>query len=296
MQLVKILCAGALTLTLAAGPLAATAQHAPQELKMIAHEAVEGDSNAQLLYGLAYLEGRYNILVDSKKAAYWLRRAARDGQPYAELVLGRMYADGNGVEKDPEHAVFWWRKAAQSGLPAAQYRLGKARLEGVGVDKNPARAMHWLSKAAENGNHDAQFLLGKMYYDGYAVAQDDELARDWLSRAAAAGHSDAINLLAVVNNVLKYTTMVYQQSADVLRRRAEARDPQAQYELGLRYESGAWDVIKDEQKALYWLKQAAENGNRHAMGALAHIYARGQLGVTADPQQAAAWAEKAKLK
>jgi TPR repeat protein len=274
----------------------ATAQEPPQELKMIAHQAVEGDAGAQLLYGLAYLEGRYHLQPDAKKAAYWLLRAARDGQPYAQMEMGKLYAAGTGVDKDPGHAVYWWRKAARAGNPEAQYRLGKARLEGFGVDKNPARAVHWLTKAGENGNADAQYLLGKMYHDGYAVAQDNELARDWLSRAAARGHSDAINLLAVVNDVLKYTTMVYQQSADVLKQKAAEGDPLAQYELGLRYESGAWDVTKDNKKALHWLSEAAKNGNRHAMAALAHIYARGELGVKRDPQKAKYWQEKSRLK
>jgi len=288
----SLILAGAM---FAAAPLAVPAQEPPQELKMIAHEAVEGDPNAQLLYGMAYLEGRYHMTPDAKKAFYWLLRAARDGQPYAQMEVGKLYTAGKGVPKDAEHAVYWWRKAARADMPEAQYLLGKARLEGNGVKKDPSRAVHWLTKAAENGNHDAEYLLGKMYHEGYAVAQDEELAQDWLSRAAAHGHSDAINLLAVVKDVLKYTTMVYQQSADVLIGKAQKGDPLAQYELGLRYESGAWDVNKDNEKALYWLTKAAKNGNHHAMAALAHIYARGELGVEKDQKEADYWAGQSKL-
>jgi hypothetical protein len=275
--------------------VAAPAQEPPQELKMVAHEAVEGDPNAQLLYGLAYLEGRYQLTPDAGKAAYWLLRAARDGQSYAQMEIGKLYVEGKGVDKDPAQATYWWRKAARADVPEAQYLLGKARLDGFGGEKDPARAVHWLTKAAENGNHDAEFLLGKMYKEGYAVAQDVELAQDWLSQAAAAGHSEAINLLAVIRNMLKYTTMVYQQSADVLTKTAKQGDPQAQYELGLRYESGAWDVNKDDKQALYWLTKAAGNGNHHAMAALAHVYERGELGVAKDPKQASEWAQRSKL-
>lgn len=275
--------------------IAAPSSTPPQEIKMIAHEAVEGDPNAQLLYGLAYLEGRYALTPDAKKAAYWLLRAAREDQPYAQMEMGKLYAAGKGVDKSAEHAVYWWRKAARLGMPEAQYLLGKARLDGYGGKKDPASAVHWLTKAAESDNHDAQFLLGKMYKEGYTVAQDVDLARDWLSRAARAGHSEAINLLAILNKLIKATTMVYQQSAEVLTQKAKDGDPQAQYELGLRYESGAWDVNKNDKQALYWLKQAADSGNHHAMATLAHVYERGELGVTKDPQQAAEWANKAKL-
>lgn len=294
MKLLTPLVFACLVFAASAGP--ALAQQAPRELEMIAHEAADGDANAQLLYGLAYLEGRYKIKPDAKKAAYWLLRSARDGQPYAEMMVGNLYAEGQGVAKDPQQAVYWWRLSARAGIPAAQYKLGKARLEGVGVAKDPARAVHWLTKAAEHGNHDAEFLLGKMYYQGYAVAQDKELGKDWLSRAAAHGNSDAINFLGVIQGVVKYTTMVYQQSADVLKKKAEAGDPQAQYELGLRYESGAWDVNKDDKQALRWLTAAANNGNHHAMATLAHIYARGELGVKPDPKQATYWRKRSRLK
>lgn len=269
------------------------AQHPPQSLQIIAHEAVDGDEGAQLLYGLAYLEGRSGLQPDPQKAVYWLRRSARANQPYAQWVLGKLYAEGKGVQQDPARAVYWWRLAARADLPAAQYRLGKAHLEGFGTPKNSVRAVHWLTKAAENGNDEAQFLLGKMYHQGMGVAQDAELARDWLSRAAAHGHGEAINLLGLLDQARQLTTMVYQQSADVLRAKAEAGDPHAQYELGLRYESGAWDVVKDEAQALRWLTKAAQNGNVQAMRTLIHVYARGELGVQADAAQAAQWAQRA---
>lgn len=273
--------------------LPADAQHPPQSLQIIAHEAIDGDEGAQLLYGLAYLEGRSGLKPDAKKAVYWLRRAARAGHPYAQFRLGNLYAEGQGVATDPEHAVYWWRQAARADLPAAQYRLGKAHLDGFGTDKNPMRAVHWLTKASEHGNDEAQFLLGQMYHQGIGVAQDAELARDWLSRAAAHGHGAAINLLGIIDQARRLTTMVYRQSADVLRAKAAQGDPHAQYELALRYESGAWDVVKDERKALHWLTQAAENGNLQAMRTLAHVYARGELGVHADADAARRWRERA---
>lgn len=46
----------------------------------------------------------------------------------------------------------------------------------------------------------------------------------------------------------------------------------------------------DHEKALYWFRKAAENGNVMAMKSLAHIYAKGLDGVVADPKTAAFWA------
>ena len=186
-----------------------------------------------------------------------------------------------------------WRRAAEAGNAKAQYHLGKAYLEGRGIGRDPAKALHWLTHAANQGETKAQFLIGRMYYEGYAVAQDRALARDWLDRAAAQGDSDAINLLRALRNVVDTTTMIYHQSAEVLSAKARAGDPQAQYELGLRYESGAWDVTRDEKRALMWLTRAAENGNHHAMATLAHIYGQGQLGLAPDLERAAYWQRRA---
>ncbi len=272
----------------------ALAGSAPQELKMISHEAAQGDPNAQLLYGLAYLGGRYNLESNSKKAAYWLLRAARDGQIYAALEMGKLFALGNGVNKEPEHAVYWWRKAAKGGLSEAQYQLGKAYLDGFGITKNPTESMHWMTLAAENGNHNAEYELGKMYQEGYATVEDKVLAQDWLSRAARSGNSSAINFLAALSKLVKYTSLVYQQSAEILEGKAENGDPDAQFELGLRYESGAWDVNKNDQKALYWLTKASDNGNLHATNSLIHIYSHGGLGVKKNPEQVAYLTKRAK--
>ncbi|HED19130.1 MAG TPA: sel1 repeat family protein [Gammaproteobacteria bacterium] len=270
-----------------------SANDTPVELQMIAHEALDGDPGAQLLYGLAYLNGREGLKPDAKKAVYWLRRSARIGNAYAQLTLGNCYAEGRGVEKDPQQAVLWWHKAAEKDNPKAQYRVGKAHLEGDGVSKNPERAVYWITRSAEQGNKDAQYLLGKMYYEGYNVPYEKEAARSWLSRAAGQAHSGAINLLAVINGMVDTTTKVYQQSAKVLADKAEKGDPQAEYELGLRYESGAWDVNRDNKKALLWITKAANAGNRIAMKTLADIYQHGDLGLQADPGKAAEWEKRA---
>ena len=268
----------------------AFASHADElELKMIRHESQEGDPGAQMLYGLAYLEGRYGLKVNPEKAVSWLKLSANAGNSYSQLLLGNCYVHGNGVNKDPGQAAQWWEKSADSGNAKAQYHLGEAFLHGTGVKQNNEKAIDWLTKSAEAGNHEAQYLIGKMYHEGFVVAQDHELAKDWLSRAASNGHTGAINLLAIINSMVKYTTMVSQQSYDVLAAKAKQGDPHAQYELGLRYKTGALDVIADPGKSLYWLTKAADNGNLQAMKTLSDIYSQGLLNVKKDPEKAAFW-------
>lgn len=283
-------------LALALGGLAqpVTAQvSAREEMEMLAGEARNGQPESALLYGLALLQGRDGIKPDPVAGYNWIRRAAHEGDVYAQYVLGNLYAEGRGTAVKPDRAIYWWRQAAKGDNRDAQYKLGRAYLEGKLVARDDVAAVHWLTKAAQQGNADAEYLIGKMYLDGDAVAQDKLLARDWLDRAARQGHSEAINVLRGLAAVVNATTMVYSQSTDELKARAHAGDPQAEYELAMRYQNGAYDVGKDEDKALKWLQSAAKHGNLLAMRTLAHVYNQGELGVAPDPKQGAYWLQRA---
>jgi len=52
------------------------------------------------------------------------RQLADQGDATAQVFLGIMYADGNGVTQDYAVAVKWYRKAADQGQRHAQYNLG----------------------------------------------------------------------------------------------------------------------------------------------------------------------------
>jgi TPR repeat protein len=285
----------ALALALALGVMLPAAAQIDQttELKMLESEARGGQPEAELLYGLALLEGRDGIKPDPVQGYNWIRRAAHEGDTYAQYMLGTLYAEGRGTGVKNDRAIYWWREAAKGDNRTAQYLLGKAYLEGKMVPRDNTEAIHWLTKSAEQGNSDAEFLIGKMYLEGDAVAQDKLLARDWLDRAARQGNSEAINILRGLANIVNYTTMVYQESADRLMERARSGDPHAEYELAMRYQSGAWDVRKDETKSLEWLLKSANHGNRLAMQTLAHVYGQGELGVDADARQSAYWQQRA---
>jgi TPR repeat protein len=271
----------------------AAAQPAPaDELRMLENDAKGGQPEAELLYGLALLEGRYGLKPDPVGGYDWIRRAAHEGDIYSQYMLGNLYAEGRGTTVKSDRAIYWWRQAAKGNNRNAQYRLGKAYLDGKLVKQDKTEAIHWLTEAAEQGSADAEYLIGKMYLEGDAVAQDKLLANDWLDRAARQGHSGAMNLLRGLAGAVNVTTMVERESSEELQARARSGDPQAEYELAMRYDSGAYDVEKDEAKALKWLQAAANHGNRLAMQTLVHVYNQGEMGVKPDPEQAAYWQNK----
>lgn len=63
-------------------------------------------------------------LKGDSSALQQLRTRAQQGDPDAEVDLGLMYYQGDGVAKDIATAAGWWRKAADQGNAAAELQLG----------------------------------------------------------------------------------------------------------------------------------------------------------------------------
>jgi len=106
--------------------------------------------------------------------------------------MKNMYADGQGVPKDDQRAVVLVRKAAEQGEAFAQFNLGVMYDKGQGVLKDDQQAAAWYRKAAEQGFADAQNNLGLMYGNGQGVPQDDQSAYFWWLLASAQGHQNAV--------------------------------------------------------------------------------------------------------
>jgi uncharacterized protein len=66
--------------------------------------------------------------------------------------LGCAYELGEGVEKDYAEAVRWYRKAAEQGNAFAQQSLGKLYEAGEGVEQDSAEAYKWYNIASAHGD------------------------------------------------------------------------------------------------------------------------------------------------
>ncbi len=104
--------------------------------------ADSGDAAAQFAVGEMYAQGR-GVPLDLNRAARWFERAAEQGHPNAALALARLKErEGNVGE-----ALGWYRRAAEAGLLEAQERLAKIYEEGLGVPRNPEHAAEWRRRA-----------------------------------------------------------------------------------------------------------------------------------------------------
>ena len=124
---------------------------------------------------------------DKAKAVQGLFEAAEKGNAFALWRLGRMYADGDGVEQNKLKAFELFSRCAddhafdgpdmpQSHFVANAYvALGRYYLEGIPdthVKSDPERARDMFAYAASYfGDSDAQYQLGRLFFEGKGVVR-----------------------------------------------------------------------------------------------------------------------------
>ncbi|MBT5112385.1 MAG: sel1 repeat family protein, partial [Rhodospirillales bacterium] len=101
----------------------------------------------------------HGILTETKQ----IRKAAEQGDPKAQYMLGNLYATGQGsVLRDYAEAASWYRKSAEQGSPEAQTRLGLMYLKGLGFQQDKLEGEKWLRKASAQGYPPASRALISM--------------------------------------------------------------------------------------------------------------------------------------
>jgi uncharacterized protein len=112
---------------------------------------------------------------------------AGQGNPDAQLVLGKMYMLGQGVPKDSEQAIKWFKAAAGQANAEAEFFLGSMYLL---PRKDVGEGLKWLRLSADAGEQDAQLFLGKAYMTGSRELPRDPVQGDMWLRLAARGNKE----------------------------------------------------------------------------------------------------------
>lgn len=119
--------------------------------------AIAGDADAQFNLGQAYKLGR-GVPVDLVMAEEWYRKAALQGHFQAEENYGlALFQNGKHGE-----AVPWLERAAARGEPRAQLVLGTMLFNADGVQKDWVRAYALLTRASAAGLPQASQTLAQM--------------------------------------------------------------------------------------------------------------------------------------
>lgn len=116
-------------------------------------------------WGLELLSDGGHVRDADKVGWMLIENAATQGDRDAQNYLGDAYFYSY---KNDEKAAFWYTKAAEQGLPEAQAMLGMLYFLGRGVTRNYAQACHYFEQALQGGELNveaavAQYWLGQMY-------------------------------------------------------------------------------------------------------------------------------------
>jgi uncharacterized protein len=139
--------------------------------------------------GVAQAQGDYATAL-----RLW-RPLAEQGNAVAQVLLGGLYEDGQGVPQDYAAAAAWYRKGAEQGAAGAQYSLGHMYENGKGVPQDYVQAHKWFNLAAANttGSDGIPLAEVKRMQADYAkdrdavaakmtpaqIAEAQRLAREW---------------------------------------------------------------------------------------------------------------------
>lgn len=158
--------------------------------------AIAGDPDAQFNLGQAYKLGR-GVPVDLPMAESWYRRAALQGHPQAEDNYGlALFQEGKRAEAAP-----WLEKAVARGEPRAQLVLGTMLFNGDGVQRDWVRAYALLQRSSAAGLPQASQTLAEMdkyipdaqRQQGIALARqyEQQVGRPGYPAEVAGGNGDA---------------------------------------------------------------------------------------------------------
>ena len=108
---------------------------------LITESANQGNATAQNELGASYMYGYNNTTIDYGLARVWLERATEAGDFLAASGLAKIYADGLGVEPDPDTAFLYLELSAQLGWRPARCAIDgwklRQSLSTEPVDKMP---------------------------------------------------------------------------------------------------------------------------------------------------------------
>lgn len=171
-------------------------------IQLVTPLASNGNPRAQVILGRCYENG-LGVEQDMAVAAQWFQLAAEQNYSEAQVLLAYCYEVGAGVPRNGREVMNLMTRAAEQGNAEAQFNLALNYSQGLyGAPKNESESFRWASLAAQQGYAQAERFLGACYEYGFGVNADPELSRQWYAKAQAQGLSREGSIF---NSVRQYT-------------------------------------------------------------------------------------------
>ncbi|MDY0009177.1 MAG: tetratricopeptide repeat protein [Bdellovibrionales bacterium] len=124
-----------------------------------------------------------------RRAILHLRPLVEQGDARAMVLMGNMYAEGHGVEKDTNEAFVLYRGAAERNNPDGMLATATLYQVGEGVPANTRLAIMWFERGAQLGHQSSAFFYAMHLYQGskgvtFDFKPDHVAAYKWFRIAA----------------------------------------------------------------------------------------------------------------
>jgi TPR repeat protein len=115
----------------------------------------------------------------------FIEKAAEEGHGLAQALLGRIYLEGKGIQKNQDEVLKWIERSVRNLGPYECYRQGMKYYNGFGVEKNYNVAMLYLQAAKHKKYTLAQVQIGILYLEGHGVEKSKERAMECFQQSIA---------------------------------------------------------------------------------------------------------------
>ena len=211
-----------------------------------------------------------------------LKKKVDSGDIHYMNYLGYAYDFGVGTSLNIKEAMKYYEMAAKQNNA-----IGMTNLADLYIQENKLKkAKSLLVKAAKKEYGYAQYLLAMNFFDLYS--ENNKGALFWLERAANNDELEALYQLGVYYSEGAEADLA--KSIKYYQRAAELNHADAALALSYLYDEGI-SVEQDEDKALFFLKKAAELDNQEAIDELAAQALSGEGNM--DAKEAEYWIKKA---
>ncbi|PYG84290.1 hypothetical protein LY28_03685 [Ruminiclostridium sufflavum DSM 19573] len=233
-----------------------------------------------------YLFGTEETAQDFEKALELFLSEAENGNVLAMHDLGRIYANGLGVESDNDKAHKYYAKAlsgfeqveSEKAWKYTEYRIGKMFAQGLGTEQDYETAAQWFELSAEKKYKYAQYSLGGLYYRGQGVELDFQTAFSLYLKSAeqsfpyadyevAKMYRDGVGIEKDADKSNNHFKKAF-KGFEALE--SSSHDDKLQYRLGWMLQNGI-GTQKDIERAKEYFEKSVKMGNVFAGYSLAKL-------------------------
>lgn len=184
-------------------------------------------------------------------------KAAQEGDPAAQVLLGYAFRDGNGAKQNHATAFSWFSKAADQGYAEGLDNLGWLVEHGMGTPKDEAKARTLYLKAAGQKHPPAINNLARCLREGIGGPADQAEALKW---TITAFHTtkNAYDAQALLKALIASGPLKAHEA--LIKELGEVRDGEALCLVARIHHEGLGGFAKDPAKAREYFAKARRNG------------------------------------